>query len=118
MSVFLFLPWCQLKRGHATVDIIAGFLPPTLNRWFDVLVEVAMSIAVIVITHQLWQGMLTKLRNGDTTFVLQMPLSWAYGACLIAAILASLCSVLIVVERVREAVAGRSLTALEWGAGQ
>ena len=31
-AVFAFLPWCQLMRGHATVDVFTSFLPAAANR--------------------------------------------------------------------------------------
>ena len=32
-AIFAFLPWCQLNRGHATVDLFTSFLSERTNRW-------------------------------------------------------------------------------------
>ncbi|MGD1923755.1 MAG: TRAP transporter small permease, partial [Paracoccaceae bacterium] len=33
VAIFSFLPWCQLKRGHVTVDLFVGFGPAWLMRF-------------------------------------------------------------------------------------
>lgn len=37
VSVSLFLPLCQLRRGHVMVDVFTASLPRTANRRLDVL---------------------------------------------------------------------------------
>jgi TRAP-type C4-dicarboxylate transport system permease small subunit len=79
-AVFAFLPWCQLNRGHATVDIFTSFLPNQVNRHIDVLAEVLMTIAITFIAWRLWFGLQDKIRYGETTFILQYPVWWAFAA--------------------------------------
>jgi TRAP-type C4-dicarboxylate transport system permease small subunit len=84
-AVFAFLPWCQLKRGHATVDVFTRLLPPRANRLIDLACEVLMTMVVALIAWRLWHGMLDKMRYHETSFILQFPLWWAFAAAWVAA---------------------------------
>jgi TRAP-type C4-dicarboxylate transport system permease small subunit len=75
--VFSFLPWCQLNRGHATVDLFTNFLPASANRVIDLVSEILMGIAIVVIAWRLWFGLIDKINYGETTFILEMPVWWA-----------------------------------------
>ncbi|MDN2567063.1 TRAP transporter small permease [Aquibium sp. A9E412] len=101
-AVFAFLPWCQLNRGHATVDLFTSFLSPRANRVIDVVSESLMTLAIALIAWRLWYGMTDKLRYGETTFILQFPLWWPYAACMAAAAVAVIVSVYMTGLRVRE----------------
>jgi TRAP-type C4-dicarboxylate transport system permease small subunit len=101
-AVFAFLPWCQLNRGHATVDIFTSFLPNQVNRHIDVLAEVLMTIAITFIAWRLWFGLQDKIRHGETTFILQYPVWWAFAACMVAAAIAVVVSFYMVGVRLKE----------------
>ena len=80
--VCAFLPWAHLKRGHASVAVLSDHFPPFINRLIDLLVDVLMLAMAILLTWRLGAGMLDKLSYGETTFLLRMPLWWAYAICL------------------------------------
>lgn len=84
-AVFSFLPWCVLQRGHATVDLFKPAFPPVLNRALDVVVDIAMLAAAILIAWRLHLGMLDKARFMETTFIIQVPVWKAYAAGLVGA---------------------------------
>lgn len=107
-AVFAFLPWCQINRGHASVDIFTNFLPLLVNRWIDLIGEVLMTIAVFIIAWRLWEGTLVKMRYGDTTFILEFPIWWAYSASLCAALIACVIAAYMVVVRLQEVFTGKS----------
>lgn len=108
-AVFAFLPWCQINRGHATVDVFTSFLSANANRWIDVVTELLMTAVMILIAWRLWVGMMDKIRYSEITFILQFPVWWGYAASMAAAAVAVLVSVFVLVLRVREALAGRTL---------
>ena len=87
-TVFSFLPWCQINGGHATVDVFTNRLPTVINHWINFISETLMAIAYIVITWKLSDGMFTRIRYNDTTFILEFPIWWAYAACLAASTIA------------------------------
>src|SRR5690606_41621866 len=55
-AVFAFLPWCQINRGHATVDVFTSYLSPAVNRVIDLVTELLMTAAVVLIAWRLWYG--------------------------------------------------------------
>jgi TRAP-type C4-dicarboxylate transport system permease small subunit len=99
--VFAFLPWVQLTAGHAVVDLFAVRFPVWANAVLEWLWAWLMAAALLVISTQLGAGMLAKMRNGETTFLLQLPLWWAYGASLLAASVAALVAVWAAARRLR-----------------
>jgi len=107
-AVFAFLPICQLYAAHATVDVFAGMMPRGVNRFLTAFWEVMLAVVIIVIGWRLYAGFTEKLANGQTTFLLQFPVWWAYGASLVAAIVAGLVGLYCAVARLVEARTGRS----------
>jgi hypothetical protein len=115
-AVFAFLPWCQLRGGHATVDLFAARLPARAGRWVTAFWETLFALALLFIAWRLAEGMLGKMRNGETTFLLQFRVWWAYAASLAAAAVAAAVGVHVAAVRVAEAATGRTILAQE-GAG-
>ncbi|MBL0935616.1 MAG: TRAP transporter small permease [Rhizobiaceae bacterium] len=108
-AVFAFLPWCQLTRGHATVDVFTSFLSAGVNRVIDVVAEFVMTAVVILIAVQLWHGMWDKVRYNETTFILQFPVWWGFAAAMVAASIGVVVSLYVLVVRVQEFRQGRTI---------
>lgn len=102
-AVFYFMPWCQLERGHITVDVLASFLGARLDSWLEVLGNLLMTAVATFIAIRLVYGMLDKMKYGETTFILQLPSWWAYGLCVPAAVLFALVSAYTVWRSVNQA---------------
>jgi TRAP-type C4-dicarboxylate transport system permease small subunit len=90
VAVFFFLPWAYLRGGHAKVDLLYNHLPGMLQRAVLVLSDLLMLALWLVLTWKLWDGMLEKRAYFETTFILQMPLWWAYALCLLGALVGCL----------------------------
>ncbi|TSE34961.1 TRAP transporter small permease [Tepidimonas charontis] len=90
VAVFLFLPWTYLRAGHATVDLLYTHLPAALQRGIAVACDLAMLALWSVLTWRLWEGMEEKRQYLETTFILQMPVWWAYAVCLAGALIGCL----------------------------
>lgn len=106
-SVFAFLPICQLMAAHATVDVFTGLMPARVNRVLTAFWEGVLALVVILIGWRLYAGFTEKLANGETSFLLQFPIWWAYGASLIAAVVAGLVGLYCAGARVAEGLTGR-----------
>lgn len=117
-AIFAFLPICQLTGGHATVDIFERAMPKALNRYLLAFWEVLMALVILLIAWRLGLGFLEKLDNGQTTFFLQFPVWWSYGASLFAAVIASLVGLYCGVGRVIETATGRQMLPAKDGAVQ
>lgn len=107
-AVFSFLPWCQLRRGHATVDVFTRALPARVNLAIDLVAEFLMTLAVALIAWRLWHGMWDKLAYGETTFILQFPLWWGFAASMAAAAAGVAVSAFVLFQRLRAFLAFRA----------
>lgn len=102
LAIFAFLPWCQLKRGHVTVDLLAERLPPRAFAALGLLGDALLTLAGAVILRQLWFGFGEKLPFGsdglreflgfgykpffaETTYELQIPVWIPYGFAVVCA---------------------------------
>jgi TRAP-type C4-dicarboxylate transport system permease small subunit len=93
IAIFFFLPWCYLRGGHATVDLLYMHMPNGFRKSVDLFSDVAMLLVWLVLTWKLWEGMLEKKEYMETTFILQMPIWWAYAFCLVGAVIGCICYV-------------------------
>lgn len=104
LAIFAFLPYCQLKRGHVTVDIFIAPLPARIRALFGLIGDALIALAATVITRQLWFGFGEKFPYGsdtlrtslgmgykpffaETTYELEIPVWIPYGLALIGAVL-------------------------------
>ena len=108
-AIFCFLPICQLYSGHATVDVFTSLMPARVTQALQTIWEVVLTAALILITVRLLEGTLEKYARGQTTFLLQFPVWWAYAASFAAAVVTSLVGVYCAVARVMELVSGRAI---------
>lgn len=117
-AIFSFLPICQIQGAHATVDVFTSLMPPRVNRALVAFWEVILAAVLVLITWRLLAGLQSKYAYGETTFLLQFPVWWAYAASFGAACVASFVGIYCAAMRVAEAFTGRLLlsTAGEGGA--
>lgn len=108
-AVFAFLPWCQFNRGHASVEIFTQFLPLGVNRVLDVVIDVLMLAVAILLFRQHALGTLDKTSFGETTFILQFPIWWAYAAALSGAFVFVLVASFCLLRSLRTLLIGERL---------
>lgn len=102
-AVMCFLPLCQFHRGHVTVDLFLTRAGRRTNARIDVAANLLMTGAAGVIAWRLFLGMLDKRSYGETTFILQFPVWWAYAAALAGAAVFTLVCAYTVWRSLREA---------------
>lgn len=115
-SIFAFLPLCQITGGHASVDIFTSKLPVRVNRFITLVGEVLFALVLVLIAWRLYAGMQSKMLYGETTFLLQFPIWWAYAASFAAALLAAVVSAYVAVVRLGEFLTNREIIAAQEGA--
>ncbi len=108
-AIFAFLPLCQITAGHASVDIFTNFLPERANAFLRMLVEIAFAAVLVLISWRLYDGMIAKMRYGETSFLLQFPVWWAYAASFFGSVVAAVVGVYMAVVRIVEFFTGRIL---------
>lgn len=91
IAIFFFMPWCYLRGGHATVDLLHMHLPRWAQNAIDALSDVLMLLVWLMLTLKLWDGLLEKKEYMETTFILQMPVWWAYALCFAGAVMGCVC---------------------------
>ena len=91
-AIFAFLPLTQLSGAHAKVDVFTSGLGASVNRALATFWSVVMAVIIVLITWRLFVGMQDKIRYGETTYLIQFPIWWAYAASFVAAITASIIS--------------------------
>jgi TRAP-type C4-dicarboxylate transport system permease small subunit len=85
-AIFAFLPWAQFNEAHARVDLFQSVMPKTMDRFLDLLFNVAMLVVAAVGTWRLYLGMQDKLSFGETTLIAQIPVWQGYAASLAGAV--------------------------------
>lgn len=122
VAVFSFLPWCQLNRGHVTVDVFVRALPGAAERWFELIGNIAIAIIAFVIVWRLWMGMGERLPffsqetrdllgfgykpfSVETTFILGMPTWYGYALSIVGAFLFCVVSAYTVWRSLNECLA-------------
>ncbi len=108
-AIFAFLPLCQLRGSHASVDILTSRFPASASGVLRMITELVFAIVMVLIAWHLMQGMLSKKNSGQTSFLLQYPVWWGYAAALTGAVATALVSVYMVVARVIEVATGRTV---------
>ena len=105
-AIFSFFPICQMHGAHATVDIFTSALPRRVNLALIAFWEIVLALLLILVAWRLFAGLEDKRSYGETTFLLQFPVWWAYAASFAAAALAALVSVYCAGARIVEAATG------------
>ena len=108
-AIFAFLPYCHMTDGHARVDIFTQRLSPRANRILRLFTDVVFAAVLVLIAVQLFGGMQSKIRSGQTTFLLEFPVWWAYAAAFAAGVMTCVVGVYTALARVGEALSGRAI---------
>lgn len=114
--IFAFLPLCQLHGAHATVDIFTSKLPRRTGAFLRMVVEIVFALILVMIAVQLFQGMLSKLRSGQTTLLLEFPVWWGYALSCFGAFAGALVAVYVAGVRLIEVMTRTSILPEEIGA--
>jgi TRAP-type C4-dicarboxylate transport system permease small subunit len=100
IAVCAFLPWCQLKRGHVSVDVVIQATPARVRAFSGLVGDLLLTVVAIVMAWRLWAGFGEKFPYGsdslretlgmgyrpffpETTYELEIPVWIPYGLALI-----------------------------------
>jgi len=78
-AIFAFLPICQLRGGHASVDIFTSRLPDGMSRMLRAITDTAFAGVLILLAWYMLLGGMSKMRSGQTTLLLEFPVWWSYA---------------------------------------
>ncbi|MGR6429823.1 TRAP transporter small permease [Rhizobium sp. PAMB 3174] len=94
----LFLPLCQLSRGHVMVDVFTNWLPGPANRSIDALWTLIFALAWAFLCWELVQGMIDMRGYGDQTMLLRAPIWWVYWPAILGTGMSALVAAIQVLE--------------------
>lgn len=101
VAVFAFFPHCHLTGGHVVVDFFTSRLPARYRAALDALHGIVFTLVAGLIAWRLFVGAMHKLRDGETTLFLAIPMHWGYFAAVVAAGLLTLACLLVAGRQVR-----------------
>lgn len=108
-AIFAFLPLCQITAGHACVDVVAVRMPRKVNRFMRMVIDLVFAAILVLIAWRLFDGMMSKREYGETTFLIQFPIWWAYAASFVGAIVAAIVGIYVGLVRTFEYFTGRMI---------
>ena len=108
-AIFAFLPRCQLSGSHATVDVFTSKFSRRTNQVLQMISECLFALVLGLIAWRLFAGMEAKQRYGETTFLLQFPIWWAYAASFSGAVIAAFISFYMAIIRILEVFSGQQM---------
>lgn len=109
-SIFAFIPLAQVSSSHATVDVFTSRFPTATLAWMRAITEIVFAIVLVVFAFKLFEGMQAKKRYGETTYLIQFPVWWAYAAAVAAATVAAIVGICMAGLCTAAAARGRLVT--------
>lgn len=83
IAILLFLPYCQARRAHVTVDVFTGWLPPAALRGIELAWSCALAVAAGLLAWRLGAGLAEAWSRNDVSMILNIPLTLVFAAAVI-----------------------------------
>lgn len=78
VAVVMFLPYCQMARGHVIVDFFSSGLQQRTHDHLDLIAHLLMSAGAFTFSWRMSLGLADLARNGDATMLLNLPVWYGY----------------------------------------
>jgi len=102
VSVFMFLPYCQLTGANVTADIFTARAGPRTVALLEVVSAlIALGFSALLL-WRMYLGMLDYREYVETTTILHVPIWYAYVPALMSLALLALASLISVRDALRE----------------
>lgn len=99
ISIFLFLPYCYMRRANVAVDIFFSQMPDGLQRLLDGLAALLFASIAALFAWRMILGLLDTLHYGDISMIVGLPLWWAYPFAIASFVLSALSGIHTAVRR-------------------
>jgi len=93
IAVFSFLPYCQMQRGHMTVDLVIAPMSTRIFNLSSLLGDITISAFAVVIAWRLWLGLADKMAFGESTMILALPIWYGYALSMVGAVMFALAAI-------------------------
>ncbi|MDF1778413.1 MAG: TRAP transporter small permease [Rhizobiaceae bacterium] len=98
ISVFCFLPYCQMTGANVTADIFTSGASPRTIALLGLLASIIAIGFSLLLLSRMWAGMYDYIKYEETTAILQVPHWWAFIPILISLVLLAVASILTLVD--------------------
>lgn len=78
ISIFLCLPYCQLRRANVTVDLFIATSTTGLKSALDGIAAALFALLAVLFTWRMSAGFVSAFSDRDVSVILGIPLWWAY----------------------------------------
>lgn len=78
VSVFMFLPYCQLIGANVTADLFTAGAGPRTVAWLELLGGVVALTFGLLLLWRMYEGLLDYRQYVETTTILKIPIWYAY----------------------------------------
>ena len=102
LAVFAFLPYCQLQKGHISVDLLISSLGEKAMAWTQLLGDIVITGLSCLLLWRHGAGTLDKYEYGDTSFILEVPIWWPYAMAYLLLLVTAVTSLFTVWRDIRE----------------
>jgi TRAP-type C4-dicarboxylate transport system permease small subunit len=102
VSVFMFLPYCQLTGANVTADIFTSGAGPRTVALLSLLSAVIALAFSVLLLWRMYLGFLDYRKYVETTTILHVPIWWAYIPSLVSLVLLTLASLITVRGALRD----------------
>jgi TRAP-type C4-dicarboxylate transport system permease small subunit len=82
VSVFMFLPYCQITGANVTADLFTAGASPRAVALLELLGAVVALAFSLLLLWRMYEGLLDYRQYVETTTILKIPIWWAYPAAL------------------------------------
>jgi TRAP-type C4-dicarboxylate transport system permease small subunit len=97
-GIAMFLPYCQLRRGHIIVDFFTVRAPKQAQAALDAFGALALAAVMALLAWRTAAGMLTVKAAGEVSMIVGFPIWIGYAAIVPSLALAALVGVATAVE--------------------
>ncbi|WP_134725384.1 TRAP transporter small permease [Paracoccus luteus] len=78
ITVFCFLPWCQVVGGNVLVDFFTMKSGPRTNHLLEAVGDLVYLAVAVLLTWRLWHGAAEFRSYGESSMVLRIPTWWSF----------------------------------------
>lgn len=98
IAAFAFLPYCQLTGSNVTVDIFTAWASQRLIEGFRLVSGILAAGFSALLLVQMSDGMQYYREYGETTYILELPIWWAFPPILFSLGLLFVASMITILE--------------------
>ena len=103
VSVFMFLPYCQIAGANVTADLFTAGASPRTVAWLELLGAVVALAFSVLLLWRMYLGLLDYRQYVETTTILKVPIWYAYLPALLSLVLLAAAAVATVRGALRRA---------------